>query len=133
MIMIFTYILFSILVGVLLTAIILLSLRRQRTWNEFLVFFLVIFLAAWAGGLWVIPVGPSAWGVYWVPILFAGLMFALLLAATAPPSKPRYLPEQVEQAREEKEIEQEIGWLFWVLIAALIATIIARYIWPRMP
>lgn len=130
--MLFAYILFSVLVGVLLTAILLLGLQRQRTWREFLIFFMVIFLAAWAGGLWVKQVGPSAWGVYWVPFLFTGLIFALLLAATAPPRMPRSLPEQVEQARQEKKIERELGWLFWLLIAALIATILVRYIWPQV-
>jgi thiol:disulfide interchange protein len=126
------YFLFAVLVSVLLTAIFLLGLGRKETWRDFLVFFVLVFLATWAGGLWVTPVGPSVWGVYWVPFLFAGLMFALLLAATAPPRRPRSLPEQDEQAREEKKIEREVGWLFWVLIATLVATIVVRSLWPQI-
>jgi len=131
--MVFAYILFSVVIGVLLTAILLLGLQRKRTWRDFLIFFIVVFLGAWAGGLWVSKVGPSAWGIYWVPFLFTGLIFALLLAATAPPRMPRSLPEQVEQAKQEEKIEREVGWLFWLLIAALAATIIVRYLWPHIP
>jgi len=131
--MVLAYILFSVLVGVLLTAILLLGLRRKRSWRDFLIFFIIVFLGAWAGGLWVSEVGPSAWGVYWVPFLFTGLIFALLLAATAPPRMPRSLPEQMEQVQEEEKVEREVGWLFWVLIAALVATIVIRYIWPQVP
>jgi hypothetical protein len=61
-------------------------------------------------------VGPSGWGVYWVPFLFTGLIFAILLAAAAPPRMPRSLPEQPEQARQEKNIERDAGWLFWILL-----------------
>ncbi|MFW6147239.1 MAG: hypothetical protein ACOC6B_02490 [Thermodesulfobacteriota bacterium] len=130
--MLLAYILFFVLVGVLLTAILLLGLRRKRTWREFLTLFTVVLLGAWAGGLWVSDVGPSAWGVYWVPFLFTGLIFALLLAAAAPPRMPRSLPEQVEQVQAEKKREREVGWLIWVLLAALIVTIVIRYLWPKV-
>jgi len=122
------YLLFALLVSVLLTAIFLFGLGRKESWRRFLTFFLPVFLAAWAGGLWVTPVGPSAWGVYWVPFLFAGLMFALLLAATAPSRSPRSLREAAEQASQEEQVERAVGWLFWVLVAALVAAIMARYI-----
>jgi len=126
--MFLVYLLFALLVSVLLTAIFLLSLGRKESRQGFLLFFLLVFLAAWAGGLWVTPVGPSVWGVYWVPFLFAGLMFALLLAATAPSRRPRSLREAAEQASQEEQVERAVGWLFWVLVAALVAAIIARYI-----
>ena len=126
--MFLVYLLFALLVSVLLTAIFLLGLGRKQTWRSFLIFYLLVFLAAWAGGLWVTPVGPSVWGVYWVPFLFAGLLFALLLAATAPSRRPRSLREAAEQARQEEQVERAVGWLLWVLVAALVAAIIARYI-----
>ncbi|HEX4337267.1 MAG TPA: hypothetical protein VH062_15230 [Polyangiaceae bacterium] len=42
---------------------------------------LVLFLATWAGGIWLVPVGPKLWGVAWVGFVVAGLFVALLIGA----------------------------------------------------
>lgn len=77
----------ALLVALLLT--ILLIPRKTRksaqdrggTAGAVLVLFFILFLAAWAGGLWITPFGPRVFGVFWIPFLVAGLFFGLLWTA----------------------------------------------------
>jgi len=71
-------ILFALGIGLALTAIFAGLFRRSGPWASNLVFFAIIFLAAWAGGVWIAPIGPTLFGVYWIPYLIFGLMAALL-------------------------------------------------------
>lgn len=91
-------------------------------------FFLILFLASWAGGLWVTPFGPPLWGAYWVPILLVGFFVALLLAAATEPTR-RY---DMRRAKEPPESEAAaavtaFGVMFWVLMLALAGAVIAAY------
>ncbi|MBX6316135.1 MAG: hypothetical protein IRY99_24975, partial [Isosphaeraceae bacterium] len=43
-------------------------------WVGLLVLFTILFLASWAGGTWIGHVGPTLYGVYWLPFLAVGLI-----------------------------------------------------------
>lgn len=104
-------------------------------------FFLILFLVMWAGGLWLNPVAPYVWGVSWVPILFIGLIAALLLSVTernpkkenskteSNPPNPRDGEERhvvtVSEGQHRDAIA--ISLFFWALMAVLILAIIAGY------
>lgn len=120
---------FALLIAVTLSAIFFFGFRRFGSWPSMLVFFLIVFLAAWAGGLWLTPVGRPFWGVYWVPFLIAGIIFALLLAASAPTRLPRYRGEALRQAEKAKNVEAAVSMLMWVLIIMLGVAIITRYLY----
>ncbi len=90
--MVFVDVLFAFLVAVFLSAIFALGVRRQGPWTDFVAFFTIVFLAAWAGSVWVTPVGRSLWGVYWLPFPFVGFVIALLLAASAPAGPLAHAP-----------------------------------------
>jgi hypothetical protein len=93
-------------------------------------FFLVIFLASWAGGVWLSPFGPRLWGGYWLPFLSAGLFVARLLAATAPRRIQGSTVELVNAKEEEKKRIKTIAVLsifFWIMLAALIVAILGHY------
>ncbi len=127
--MIFFEFMTALIVALALLAIFGLGWRRYGPWESFLVFFVIIFLAAWAGGLWIGPVGPVFYGVYWLPFLLFGLLFALLLAASGPERRPRNRQETEARVRDEDVLEVTIDVFFWVLIMMLVLAVIGRYIW----
>jgi putative exporter of polyketide antibiotics len=44
---------------------------------------LILFLATWAGGIWLVPLGPRLWGVAWGGFVVVGLFVALLIGAVS--------------------------------------------------
>lgn len=92
--------------------------------------FLMFFLFAWAGGVWMTPFGPVMWGAHWVAFLLVPLFIALLLAALIPPSRPRSRRRAVVQAEESAAADTAtaLGAFFWVLIIGLAIFILAHYI-----
>ena len=85
--------------------------------------FLLLFFAIWAGGLWLAPVGPSHFGIIWLPFLLIAVLLSVLVVAVS--------PHERQSHRQEVELEREVvvgvGLFFWVLIGALIAAIVAAY------
>jgi len=126
--MLFWDILFAIGIALILTAIFAGLLRRRGPWASFLGFFAVVFLAAWAGGVWIRPVGPVLKGVYWLPFLLFGFVVAIILAATA----PRRIPERRKSMKEKEAFSKlpagvRYDSIFLVLIIVLIAVVIIGY------
>jgi len=129
--MFFLHFLYALFFALVLTAAFFALFRTKGPWSSIVLFFLVIFLAAWAGGAWLAPFGPGLWGISFLPFLLVGLVFALLLAAAAPSEEEDSTVELVDpkEIREEKTTAvRALGLFFWVLIGALLVIIIARYI-----
>jgi len=100
---------------------------REEPWPAVLFFFLVLFLATWAAGLWVSPVVVGAGGGYWLTFFVIAVLLALLLAATAPPRRPpRTAREAAEEAQSAAAAQAVFGVFFWILILGLIAVIVIR-------
>ena len=126
--MFFVDVLGALLVAVILSVIFIRGFRRQGPWASYLIFFIVVFLAAWAGGVWVTPGELEPWGPYWLPFLFVGLIFALLLAAAAPPRHPRSRAEVDKKLQEESSPETAYGVCFWFLLMVLGVAILTHYL-----
>jgi hypothetical protein len=129
--MFFLHFLYALFFALLLTAAFFALFRTKGPWSSIALFFLVIFLATWAGGAWLAPFGPGLWGISFLPFLLVGLVFALLLAAVAPSEKEQSTVELVDpkEVREERATAaRALGLFFWVLIGTLLVIIIARYI-----
>jgi hypothetical protein len=129
--MIFVDFLISFVVALLLATIVSVVLRRAGPWASFLFLFLALFLATWAGGIWIMPFGRPLGGVYWLPFLMAGVVFSLLLAAVVPPDKAdestiELVTEEEKKARE-RTVRRTAGLLFWLFAGVLVVAIIARY------
>ena len=96
-----------------------------------LFFFLILFLASWAGGIWLAPIGPLAWGVPWLGFLLVALVVALILAAV-PTQRGRgralaaTSPPTAEQAGEA--IAAGLGIFFWALLLTLAIAIFLAYV-----
>lgn len=98
-------------------------------WHSIFFLFVIIFLATWAIGGWVAPVGPSVSGISWLSFLIIGLIVALILAAAVPPRRrrPRNIEETKRQVEESIEAQAMLGAFFWILFIALIIVLIWRH------
>ncbi|MCG3112743.1 MAG: hypothetical protein MCM46_13085 [Candidatus Manganitrophus sp. SB1] len=127
----------ALIIGLILTLIFWPRFRASGSWSNwagvagFLWFFILVFLASWLGGVWITPAGPRVWGVSPFPFLLMGLLFALLLAATAPIRPPRARRQTLAEAREEPTVEEGtfvvLNFFYWILLIALLVSILARY------
>lgn len=90
--------------------------------------FLILFLAIWAGGVWLAPFGPMVWGVAYIPFLIVAIVVTLLLIAAAPPRRPKSSEEVVKEAEEAATAGLVFGLFFWILLIALAAAVILKYI-----
>ncbi len=99
-----------------------------RTLGGLMFLFMVLFLAIWAGGIWLEPFGPRLWGGYWAPFIFIAIILILLLGATIPSQKLKARYESEAGVRKEEEpVASVFGIFFWILSIVLIITIILRY------
>jgi hypothetical protein len=116
--MIFSDLLFVLLITLVLTAVFVVGFRKQRTGHIIAMFFIILFLATWA-----------VLGVPWVSYLIAGLLLALLLTALVPLAKsPKARDESSKEAEEKTVAIAVFDLFFWILVIGLIAAIILRYV-----
>src|SRR5436309_1100401 len=93
--------------------------EKGATIAPLIVFFLVLFFAALAGGYWIVPFGPLIWGVAWMPLVFIVLVVAALFAAPSPYVRSTKNSEQAASGMAA------IGALTWILLLALLAAFFA--------
>jgi hypothetical protein len=125
--MFFVDFLFAMVIGLLLTTLFAAIFDTRGPWDIWWVFLLLVFLAAWVGGVWITPFGPTLFEVAWLPFLFMGLIFALLLAAI-PPARPRTYGEAVAEARAEEAAAMALSVFFWALIFVMFIAVIVAYV-----
>lgn len=133
-------ILAAIVIAILISALFYFAFNARGPWGSLWTFFLVLLLVVWAASLWIRPIGPVYWGVSWVPLIFIGLIFALLLAAipTYDDETEVRLPEEdvvidethpesrrteIERRREAAGAAVAVGWIFWTFIIFLLIAI----------
>jgi hypothetical protein len=122
-------------VALLLSGVFALATRRGGRRTGLFWLFLIIFLATWAGGIWLRPFGPTLWGIHWLAFFLVGLVLALIIAVSAPGRPPKGRHEtldMLEQIEKEKEMEKlayiTLKPFFWVVLLALFVAIVIRYI-----
>ena len=133
--MIFPDVIAALVVAVIFSVVFALSTWRRTRKSGLVWVFLIIFLATWAGGIWLRPFGPKLWGINWLSFLFIGCIVALFISLKGPPSDaPRGRQEtldMLERIKEEKEIRKityvTLSVVFWILLAVLVMAIIIRY------
>lgn len=118
----------ALIVAALFTAGMYWLVRRRGTEaapSGLIVFFLIVFLATWAVGVWVTPRGPIAFGVPWLAFVVIGLVVALV-AAAAPPVRSWRVPGA--GGAPEPRI---VGPLLWILLAMLVLAIVGNQLDER--
>ena len=132
--MFWTELLLALAIAIILTLILVPMLgwrtsAGRRFSGAVLSIFGVIFLASWAAGVWVTPVGPMMTGVAVLPFLIMGVITALLVLTLAPPRTKTSAnfeeAAQREQAREEADLA--LSGFFWLLFIGLAILIGVSY------
>ena len=123
-----------ILVAFVIGALFYFVLKNRGPWGSFWTFFIVLFLGVYLAHIWVRPIGPVYWGVAFLPLLFVGLVIALLLAAATPSNRKKDFTNRnyptASQADKGDEIPFRddhvmLGIFFWTALFLLIALLVA--------
>jgi hypothetical protein len=127
--MFWKHLFFALMTALGLSAVFIAGFRKRGPWDNYLLFFAVVFLGSWAGGIWFSPLGLARAGVPWLPFLIAGLIFALLLAAVASPFPQDTTVQFLERGEKspEKRKRMVLGVYFWLLIFGLVVLIFIHY------
>ena len=133
--------LIALAAGLVIVWIVSLVFGTRGPWGSFMWFFLVVFLFSWAGGAWLMPFGPQWRGIGVLPIIFVGILVALLLTAASPrtsrrrwAAREKAAPDSAhEKAMADAQSKADVDIFFWVLIICLLLFAISRYAWyPRI-
>ncbi|MEX2592665.1 MAG: hypothetical protein WD426_07815 [Anditalea sp.] len=135
----------AIIVAIVITLIFFYALSARGPWGTLWSFFLIILLIVWASSLWIAPTGYVYWGVDWIPLLFIGVLIALLLTAI-PPSRDNYYRgvkgdvvgddvveddvverDVIKPKKEEAEAVSAIGIMFWIFVVLMVIAVMAGY------
>jgi hypothetical protein len=128
--MIFADGVFALGIAFFLTIVFIALGRCVRSWPRILVFFAIVFLGSWAGGVWFTPVGSRTVGLYWLSFFVVGLIFALIEGAL---NWRRVRGSSCERtAQSEPKVEGELAGVFKVfellMLLLFIAAIVIGYI-----
>lgn len=88
---------------------------------------LILFPLLWAAALWITPAGPIMYGAPVVPLLFMGLLLALIIAVLVEP-RPRTPRGAAMEAAEADAAATIFGVLFWILLLVGAVSIITAYV-----
>lgn len=111
------------LVLAILVALLFSPYKRRDSIMPLVIFFLVLFFSGLAAQFWVVPFGPVIWGVYWLPVIFIVLMFALLLSA--PPAHRRPAPAKENSVTDPAVTAMSV--FIWILLLVLAVAVIVGF------
>ena len=120
----------ALVFGLFIVWIVSLAFGTRGPWGSLLWFFLVVSLFAWAGGVWLVPFGPMWGGIGWLPIIFMGILVALLLTAASPRTSRKRVTKQ-EKATADAESKADVDAIFWILVICLLIFGVGHYWYPR--
>ena len=96
---------------------------RARPSTPVWALFILLFFAIWAGGMWIVPIGPVHLGIAWLPFVLMAILLTVFVVALSPRRGAGHRSER----EVEREVEVGLGLYFWVLIGALVAAVVASY------
>lgn len=86
----------------------------------------ILFLTTWAGGIWLLPVGPRVWGAYWLGFLVIALLVGLIIAVARAPHVPAANPKAIPGSAAERQLSI-VSVLALLLILFLLLAIVIGY------
>lgn len=121
-----------LVIALLIASIFFYGFNRRGPWGAFWVFLLILFLAAWAGRLWIASTGPQFYGYGWLPVI----LWVFVVAAAIGMASGTTRAEGYREVTEREELRGEpdatdvggaivLGTVFWVIFTVLLAAIIA--------
>src|SRR5687768_11575669 len=109
----------ALLIALLVSLIFAPGYRRSGSLAALFVFFFVLFLAGIAAQYWIVPFGPSYWGVYWFPNVFFVLLLALLFLSPTSYGNRKVTTGDVQAATTAATVISAFVWL--ILVGLVIA------------
>jgi heme/copper-type cytochrome/quinol oxidase subunit 2 len=125
--MFFAEIITALVIGLVFSLLFSLLFREREGAPGFILAFMLFFLFAWSGGLWLQPWGPALFGVYWLPSAVVTLLIFLLIASFAQRA-PRTRREAREQIEARRTVLAAFGFIFWIVVAALAVSVVIGYL-----
>lgn len=127
-----------ILIALVIAAIFYYGFNSRGPWGSFWTFVLVIGFGVLIAAVWARPVGPVWWGIAWFPLIFIGLLFALLLAAATPTARGKDYPtrrtgyveedpglnEPIVKEDDGAEDAAAVGILFWAMLTLFFLIVV---------
>lgn len=129
--MMFIDFLYAVFFALLLSAVFFWVFGWRRRWVDFGLFFVLLFLATWAGGIWLRPFGGMLYGRNWLPFFTVAVIIALLLAAVSIPERSTTTVELRQSRRKERARQTalaSVSIFFYAVVLALIIAIVAGYL-----
>jgi hypothetical protein len=123
----FMPVVFAFFLALLLSLFLVYGFRNRGPWGSVWTFWLILFLGIWAAALWVYPTGPMLYGVSWIPLLFVGFFFAILLLAAIPTRSSRQPGVDEEAYTQISSETRALSIFFWLLVLILVIAIILGY------
>lgn len=118
----------AIIIAAIIFLLFFFVLSLRGPWRGWWPFLLVLLLVVWASAYYIDPVGPENWEVYWIPLVFVGLIFALLIASLPPSLEEEAAESGVDQvARSEGSTSTGLSAFFWILLILLAIAVIVGY------
>jgi len=115
---------FGIFIIALIMAFAFSPYKRNNPVAPLLIFFFILLLSGLAAQYWVVPMGPSVWGVSWLPVLVIMFVFGLLFSATPPKSNRRAGGGNAENVEETAGV---MGIIIWILLFILVIAVIIGF------
>lgn len=112
----------ALAMALLLTVVFAAGFGRRGPWGTTWAFLLVVFLTAWALGVWLTPLGPVEVAVAWLPFVLGGVIAAAALTAAGGRQ-----PRGAAGGRGPGAARAAVGAFFWGLLAVLAMTVILGY------
>ncbi len=101
---------------------------EEPAWPGLAFLVVILFFVTWAGGIWLQPLGPILWHIYWIPFVAVGIVAALLLIATTPRRRPRTRREALQVREQERVLVTAFGVFFWILVSILLIAVAVHYL-----
>jgi uncharacterized membrane protein len=122
----------SILVALVLVECLVRAFRLHGPWQRRPYVGLVVFLAAWGGGVWFAPgsFGDVGWIAYSLPFVLVGLVAALVIVIISPLHALTTSADQEAFEREKRAVDLGLTLFIWSLCAFLLAVVVWSY-WTR--
>lgn len=116
-------------IAILFVVILRALFGRRAPFGSVWILLLFLFLVTWAGGVWLVPFGPTLSDVSWLPFLVVGVFIAIILATTVPSEPGR--PKTIEGAKAERTSATALAGLtvfFWITIVLTLIAILLAYL-----
>lgn len=127
--------LFSILLAFFFAFLLSSGFKRRGPgpFNGLVFITLIIFMFSWTLGSWMMPIGPSTWGISWVGYLLIAILIMFLLGALLPGSETEKqvidkeeLDKEVIRKRNMKSMDRAAGMSFWILLITFVIIILFK-------